>query len=267
MRRRPGFVETIGLLLLDTVVTGEVEALGIVRFQVRVGRRGAECGDVVWEVALEDHQRKARVRVFRKSRRQQHVRAEIDVAAPIGREQGAADADMAHERRVRRRSDRGDDLVERQLERRGAAADVDPQGAGIEVAGFQVPLLPFAHLWRQLDGRAVGAMEGLVAVQHRLDGVVAWGQGGEAPHGPAIGVVADHHTTAGAKAVDVASEYERRAQGRFEFDLQARLGGGLGRDDQHHPAVDRGRGRGLGGEGDGHARGVGDARARDRPGQ
>jgi hypothetical protein len=44
---------------------------------------------------------------------------------------------------------------------------------GIKISGLAVPLLAFALVGRQADHRAITAMEGFIAVQHRLHLVIA----------------------------------------------------------------------------------------------
>ena len=63
-RRGPLLEEVIGLRLLDAVVAGQVEAPLVVGLEVRIGRGGAEVGDIVRVVPVEDHQRVARLGVL-----------------------------------------------------------------------------------------------------------------------------------------------------------------------------------------------------------
>ena len=78
----PLLVERIGFFLLGAVVAGQVEAFAALAFQVGIGRRGAKAAEIGREVAMEDHQRKVRFRVLVEIARHQHVRGQIDVAAP-----------------------------------------------------------------------------------------------------------------------------------------------------------------------------------------
>ena len=80
--RNPFLVEGIGLLLLDAVVARQMKALRVVRLQIRIRRRGAKSRDVIGVVAVEDHERVADPGVFVEILRDEHVRADEDVAPP-----------------------------------------------------------------------------------------------------------------------------------------------------------------------------------------
>ena len=61
--RYPFLVIRISLLLLDAIIAGQMEALRIIRLQVWIGRRSAEGGYVVREMAMEHHERIVRLRM------------------------------------------------------------------------------------------------------------------------------------------------------------------------------------------------------------
>ena len=81
-------------------------------------------------------------------------------------------ADVADVFRIRRGWNGRDGFGE-QDGKLGVAIDVYLGGLGVEIAGGQIPVLAFAAVWRQLYRGAVGPMEGLVNVQHRLYVVIA----------------------------------------------------------------------------------------------
>ncbi len=110
------------------------------------------------------------------------------------------------------------------------------RGVLIEVAGSGVPALAFAPVHGQLDDVAVGAAEGLVAVEQRLDVVLAGGELGQAADGIAECGGVDDRFAPGGEAVDVDAEDELRS-GAIG-DLEPRLGLAVGREQEEHPAVE-----------------------------
>ena len=50
--------------MLDAVVAGNMEALGVVRLEIRIRRLGAKAFEVVIEMVFGNHQREARVGMF-----------------------------------------------------------------------------------------------------------------------------------------------------------------------------------------------------------
>ncbi len=247
---RPALVEVIGLLLLDPVVAGQVEALGIVRLQIRVRRGGAEAGDVVREVAVEHHQRVVGVRMGVEPLRHQHMGAQIDRSAPEGRERLALDPDVADVGGVGLGRDRRDLLVEAQGDpRRMRRVHMHLDRPGIEIARLGVPVLALAHVRRQLHHRPIGPVEGLVAVQHRLRPIVPGLQGREAPRRPAERLGVHHRRLARLQAVHIVAEHERRGQGLVLAPLGARFALGIGGEQQDDPAI-QGLGLDRGGEAD-----------------
>ena len=125
-------------------------------------------------MAVEDHQRIMRVRMRVEAGRQQHVRAEIDRPPPVFRQHLALDADVLDERRVRLVGDGRDLLVERERDALGVrGVEMNLDRLGIEIAGLLFQCWPSPMSGGSFSTRAVGEMEGLVAVQHRLHRVVA----------------------------------------------------------------------------------------------
>ncbi len=81
-RRNPLLIELVGLLLLDAVVAGQVEALAVVGLQIRVGRRGAEVAEIIHKMVVKDDQREARVGVLVEALGHQHDGAQEHRPAP-----------------------------------------------------------------------------------------------------------------------------------------------------------------------------------------
>jgi hypothetical protein len=116
--------------------------------------------------------------------------------------------------------------------------DVNFFGDAIEIAGLGVPVLAFAFVHGELDGVAVGAMEGGVFVEDALDPVIAGGDVAKICGGIAESVVVNEGGLAGGEGVDVRTENLLRFYFDFE-DLVARLGIFGGRDDDVDAAVER----------------------------
>ena len=112
--------------------------------------------------------------------------------------------------------------------------DRDLLRRAVEVAGLAVPVLAFALIHGQLERAAVGAMERLVDVEHRLDGILARRDAVER-----LARIAE----CGAVDGDGAGAVHVRAEHLLGFetfaDLVARLALGVGGDDQDHVAVHR----------------------------
>ena len=108
----PLLVEVVGLLLLNAVVAGEVEALAVVGLEVGVRRGGAEVVEAVGEVAVKNHEREMGVGVVVKAIGDENDGGEKDGAAPELGEDVALNAQMADIFGVGGRGDGGDDLRE-----------------------------------------------------------------------------------------------------------------------------------------------------------
>ena len=127
-------------------------------------------------------------------------------------------------------------------------ADRDFYGLAVEIGGRDVPVLAFALIHVELDGVAVGAMEGFVAIEDDLHVVFAGLYIVEEADGVAEGGVVDGGGLAGLHGIDIEAEDHLRARG--ERDLHARLFAGVVGEDEEEAAVE-GLGAAFFGEGDG----------------
>ena len=137
-----------------------------------------------------------------------------------------------------RAGDRGNYLVERELDRRMCMGiEVELEGLVVEIAGFQVPVLALAPVRRQPEALSIGQMEELIDVEDGLNVVVAGIQIGERAAGVAEGIGVDDDGVAGGKAIDVDAETLR---GEIVFpELHARLGVVAPGEDQDEMTVER----------------------------
>ena len=235
---RPVLVELPGVFLLDPVVAVEVEPRRVLALQVGLRRLLPPAPEGVGEVAVVDGDRITRVGVVIETVRDEHPGPEFGGRAPELGEEVALDLHVLHVLRLRGHRQRGDLLVEHDVDRGGAArAERDRLRGGVEVAGLAVPHLPLAPVRRQLHDVAVGALVGLVAVQERLHPVLASGDVGQAadrvPEGPTV----HGDRLAGRPAVDVHAE--RQLAVRAVHDLEARLRGVVPGEHEDEPAVER----------------------------
>ena len=79
-------------------------------------------------------------------------------------------------------------------------------GLAIEIAWLAVPVLAFAFVHGELDGVAVGAIEGGVFAEDGLDPIIAGGNIAEIGGGVAEGVVVDEGGLIGGEGVNVDAE-------------------------------------------------------------
>jgi len=173
----------VGVLLLDPVVAVQVEALAVLAGLGGVRRLRPEAAEVGREMPVVDHQRIARVGVALIALRQEDVGSESDRPAPKPAEPLGGDGEVLDVFGVRGLRDRRDLLVQGQRDRSPLGGiQLHPARRAVEVARLAAPLLPFPPVRRQLDGVAVGAVEGLVAVEQRLDPVAALRQAREVPN-------------------------------------------------------------------------------------
>jgi len=237
----PGLEELPLELLLDAVVTRELEALAVVGLERGIGRRLAPARRRRRKVAVVDHERIARARMVVEALRQGDEGAEVRVATPELRETLAADADVFDPRRVLELRQRRDDLAQYQLRQRACVESATPaqrHGSRVEIARLLAPLLTFALVGGQLEHAAVAQAERLVAVEEGLHPVVAGWQIGDGPHRKTEGRRIDFAAAAGAPALDV--EAEERDRVAIPIDEEAGLPGGrlIGRrEDQEQAAV------------------------------
>ena len=173
-RAGPVLIELVREFLLDAVVTREVEALGIVGFEIRIGRRLAEAAEGVREMAVIDHERIARIRMRVEAVGQKDVRAQVHVTTPELREFLAAHADVLDVLRVLGRRDGRNFLVE--SDRHHAppgGVDRDLLRGRIEVPRRALPMLALAAIHWQFHHVPIGALERLVLMKHGLNAVRA----------------------------------------------------------------------------------------------
>ena len=173
---------------------------------------------------------------------------------------------------------RRDDLVESDSDRLGSCGvERDLPRRRVEVSGRLAPLLALAAVHRELHGVAVGAAEGLVPVEERLDLVGARRNLREAHGGETQDVALEDRLRSGLPAVDVDSE-DLLAAERVVGDLRAGLFALVGREEKQQASVER-RGAPVCGVRDGeahlralsarrqrHDRGQGHRRQEDEPG-
>jgi hypothetical protein len=222
--------------------------------QARVGRRGAEAVEVVGEMALIDQQRIVGIGMRRPAFGKDNDGAEVHRMAPKFGEDLALHFDVLDPFRVFGRFDGRNDFGEMDLDGSrvcGGRIDVDFFRDAVQVAGLGVPVLAFAFIHGELDGVAVGAVEGGVFVEDALDPVVASGEIVKARDGIAEGVVVDEGGLAGGEGVNVGAEDLLGADFDFE-DLVARLGV-VGSGDDYVDATVDWSGAESGAEGNGEA--------------
>ena len=92
--RNPLLIELISLLLLDTVVACEMEALTVVRLQVRIRRSGAKTIEAVDKMVVENQQREVGIRMVVKALRHQNDSTQKHGPAPELRQYIALNTNM-----------------------------------------------------------------------------------------------------------------------------------------------------------------------------
>ena len=119
----------------------------------------------------------------------------------------------------------------------GVRIDVNLYRLGVEIARRKIPVLAFASVGRQLDRSAVGAVKGLVDVQHRLHVVIARRHLVERADRITGGRAGDGDRLTGGQSVDSGAKDDLRTRG--VVDLHARLCGRIVREQQEYAAVER----------------------------
>ena len=264
---RPVLVELPGVLLLDPVVAVEVEPGGVLALQIRLRRLLPPAPEGVGEVAVVDGDRVAGLGVVVEAVRDEHPGPEFGRRPPELGEEVALDPDVLHVLRLGRHRQRGDLLVEHDLDGgRPARSERDRRRGGVEVAGLPVPHLALAAVGRQLHDVAVGALVGLVAVQERLHPVLAGRHVGQAADRVAERPAVHGDRLARRPAVDVHAECQLAV--RTVHDLEAGLRGVVLREHEDEPAVERvGAAVGREGHREGGATGSGAPEGGERRGQ
>ena len=214
-----------------------MEALAVVRLQIGIGRLGAKAAEIGVEVVFTDDDREMRVGMRVKSFGHQHVGAEVHGASPELCEQSALNLEVPDVFRVLRRRDRRNFLIEHNRDRPGGRPQGDFARSGIEIAGRDVPVLPFAAIHRQFHGVAIGAVEGFVAMQHGLHVILSGRHVAKTADGIARGGIVHDDGLAGLHAIDVHAEDHLGADG--VVDLHARFGGRIGRKKKKDAPVER----------------------------
>ena len=228
------------LLLLDAVVAGEVEAFGVVGLEVGVGRRGAELGEGIVEVVFKEHEWEARAGMLVKACGDEHGGGEENGTAPELCQECGLDAGAADELAIGDGRDGWDDLGEGYFYvvlRLAVGADRDWEGLAVEIAGGEIPVLSFAAIGRELEGTAVGHVEGFIQVEHGLHGVGTGGEFAEVRVRVSGGAVVDGDGAAWLGAVEGETEDVLRARG--VVDLHAGFGGGVVGEQEQEAAVER----------------------------
>src|SRR5262249_38235264 len=168
----PVLVKLIGILLLDFVIARDFETVVVIGLQVRIGRRFAESAEGLREMAVKHHQRVTSLGMLVETVWHQDAGAEVYRAPPEFRQLLALNLYVLDVSGVLGRLDRRYHLIERDRNRlRLARIDLDLSRLAVEIAGGQVPMLPFSAIHRQLYPMPVRPFEGLVLMQQRLDPV------------------------------------------------------------------------------------------------
>ena len=184
-RGRPVLVELVLPLLLDVVVAVQAEAVAVHARLCGIRRLGAEAGEGRREVAVEDGQGVAGLRVIVEALGEEDPGGQVHVRPPEVGEEVGADAHVLDPLRllggeVRHR---GDLLGEGQGE--GVAPSLAYGELGhraVEVPRLPGPLLSLSLVGGELHHVAVGAVERLVPVQDGLGTVRSRGKVAEALH-------------------------------------------------------------------------------------
>ena len=224
------------MFLLDPVVAGEVEAGGVLALQVGVRGPLPPAPEGVGEMAVVDRDRIARLRIFVEAVRNEYPGPEFGGSPPELGEEIALDPDVLHVVRLGRYRQRGDLLVERDVDPgRSSRPQHDRLGGGDQVPRLAVPLLSLTPVGRELDGVAIGAVVGLIPVQKRLNPVLPGRDILQAADRVAEGPAVHQHRISRRPPLDVHPE--RQLAVRSVHDLEARLGRVILGEHEDQPAV------------------------------
>ena len=142
-------------------------ALELVASHIRRRRRGAETVEVMREMAVVQKQRIVGIGMRSPAFGQDNDCTEIHGTSPEFGEGWTLDFDVLDPLGVFRGLDGRNNFCELNLDDAcvsGGGIDVNAFGRAVEIAGLGVPVLAFAFVHGELDGVAVGAMEGGVFV-------------------------------------------------------------------------------------------------------
>ena len=173
---RPSLVEIMRLLLLDFVVSVQIETRNIVAgVHLRVGRLGTETVKIGRKMPVVDAQRIAGFRVRVEAFGQQDMRTQIHGLAPEFGQFLALDADVLYIFGVFGRGQRRVLPGQRHRDFAGFAHRYFCRNA-VEIARSLAPVLAFAPVGRQLECAAVLEFESFVFVQQCLHNVFTFSQ-------------------------------------------------------------------------------------------
>src|SRR5262245_13788128 len=235
----PVLVKLVGVLLLDFVIARDFKALDVIGLQVRVRRRFAESPECVREMAVKHHQRVTGFWMLVEAVWQQHACAEVHRASPELRQLLALNFYVLDVPGVLGRLDRRYRLIERYRNRlRPARIDLDLSRLAVEIAGSQVPMLPFSAIHRQLHRTPVRPFECFVLMQQRLNPVSPGRNLSQAFPRVAEDGAVDKSLLPRLQAVNVNPE--NLLSLRAVVDLHPRFLRIVGRDHKQHPAIESG---------------------------
>ena len=193
-------------------------------------------------MAVEDHDRIVRLRMFVEILRHQHMCANEHITTPELGQQLAADAHMPDELRVGLRRNGLDFPIEAQ---RGALrmqrVDMHTHRRRIKIARLARPLLAFTLVRRQLQHTPVGEVKDFIAVQHRLYQVISRRHLRELAGGPAERPLTHEHRLSRTHGRNVLAEDERAGERLVRVHVLAGLAVEVTAQQQNEPPVQRHR--------------------------
>ncbi len=249
-RANPILIQLICELLLDAVVSREIEARRVIRLERGVRRRLAEAIDPRREMPVIDHQRVARIGMCVEPLGEQNPGPEVHVAPPELREPLRANAQVLHILRFLPAEIRDRRNFLGQLERNPAIRrHRHVHGLRIQVSWLPRQLLPFPVIGRELQRVAIAPAKGFVAVHERLHAISPWLKLPQRRQWIPEGIAVHDRRSPRTPPVHVHPGHLPRRH-RVAH-LKARLGGRIRRDVHEDAPIDRGaRARGWEGHGD-----------------